>query len=129
MFGAEGRIKLLCAWHVDRAWRNAIKEHVATKEMRLEVYNNLRVLLMENEESAFRALLEQFLSCLDSHKKYFYIYFKANYCNHLEQWASCFRVGTVVNTNTFLESFHRLLKVIDFEHKQNRRIAFFLVYS
>ena len=33
MFGAEGTIKLLCALHVDRAWRNALKEHVAIKEM------------------------------------------------------------------------------------------------
>ena len=38
MFGTEETIKLLCAWHVDRAWRNALKEHTATKEMRLEVY-------------------------------------------------------------------------------------------
>ena len=106
VFGAEGTTKLLCAWHVDRAWRNALKEHVTTKEAQLEVYHQLRVLLMENEESAFRVLLQQFLSYIDTYEKDFYDYFKAHYCNRLEQWASCFRVGMVVNTNMFLESFH-----------------------
>ena len=32
VFGAEGTTKLLCAWHVDRSWRNALKEHVATTQ-------------------------------------------------------------------------------------------------
>ena len=75
VFGVEGTTKLLCAWHVDRAWRNALKEHIATKEMRLEVYHNPRVLLMENQESAFRVLLQQFLSYGDTPEKAFYIYF------------------------------------------------------
>ena len=37
----------------------------------------LRVLLMENEESTFRVILQQLLSYLDSEEKDFYAYFKA----------------------------------------------------
>ena len=35
-----GAKKLLCTWHVDRAWRKAIQEHVTGKEMKLDVYHN-----------------------------------------------------------------------------------------
>ena len=105
---------------MDRSWRNALKEHVPTAEACLELYHHLRVLLME------RVMLQQLLSYLDNEEKDFYAYFKATYCNRLEQWASCFRVGTVVNTNMFLESFHRILKVVYLQQKQNRRIDFLL---
>ena len=81
---------------------------------------------MENEESTFRVMLQQLLSYLDNEEKDFYAYFKATYCSHLEQSASCFCVGTVVNTNMFLESFHRILKVVYLQQKQNRRIAILL---
>ena len=97
---------------MDRSWRNALKEHVRTTEAHLELYHHLRVLLIENEESTFRVMLQQLLSYLDNEKD-FYAYFKATYCSRLEQWASCFRVGTVVNTNMFLESFHKVLKVVE----------------
>jgi len=59
---------------------------------------------MDNEESAFRVLLQQFLSYIDTYEKDFYDYFKAHYCNRLEQLASCFRVGTVVNTKLICSS-------------------------
>ena len=36
VFGAEGTAKLLCAWHVDRAWRTA---HVRTTQSRREIYH------------------------------------------------------------------------------------------
>ena len=81
---------------------------------------------MENEESTFRVMLQQLLSYLDKEEKDFFAYFKATYCSRLEQWASCFRVGTVVNTNMFLESFHRILKVVYLQQKQNWRIDFLL---
>ena len=54
VFGVKGTSELSCAWHVDRSWRNSLKEHVHTAQARLEIYHHLRVLLMENEESAFR---------------------------------------------------------------------------
>ena len=123
VFGGEGTNKLLCVWHVDRAWRNALKDHVKTQ---LLVYHNLHVLLMENEEANLRVLLQQFLSFLDKDQPEFLAYFKLTYCTCLEQWASCFRIGTTVNTNMFVESFHRLLNVVYLQQKQNRRIDYLL---
>ena len=37
VFGVEGTAKLLCAWHVDRSWRNALMEHVCTTEACLQL--------------------------------------------------------------------------------------------
>ena len=122
VFGAKGTTKLLCAWHVDRAWRSALHEHVSNKQTRVKIYHQL----MENKESAFRLLLQQFISFLDDNEKRFCKYFKDNYCNRLEQWASYFRIGTVINTNMFVEAFHRTLKIVYLQQKQNRRIDFLL---
>ena len=62
---------------------------------------------MEGDESKFRILLQQFISSLDMNEKRFGKYFKEHYCNRLEKFASCFRSGTIVNTNMFFESFNR----------------------
>ena len=48
--------KLLFLWHVDRAWRKALQEHIVDKVKLVEVYHQLRVLLMETEEANFRVI-------------------------------------------------------------------------
>ena len=40
----------------------------------------------------------------------------------VKEWATYYRVGTIVNTNMFVESFRRLLKVVYMNNKQNRRV-------
>ena len=118
VFGTTGTKKLLCAWHVDRAWRTALNEHVKGKQKQVEIYHNLRVLLRENKERDFRLLLQQFLSKIVYTESHFSKYFKDHYCNRLDQWASCFRVKTIINTNMFLEAFHRTLKVVYMQQKK-----------
>ena len=90
----------------------------------MEVYHQLRILLRESEESSFRLRLQQFISWLsdDSDLSNFSEYFVKEYAQRLEQWAPCFRMATVVNTNMAVEAFHRRLKVCYMEKKNNRRI-------
>ena len=126
VFGAKETSKLLCAWHVDRAWRTALNQHVRTQQARNEIYHQLRILLMENKEATFRQLLQQFLSFVDASETAFSKYFEEHYCNRPSEWASYCRIGSVVNTNMFLESFHRTLKVVYLQHKHNRRVDFLL---
>ena len=76
VFSTPETKKLLCAWHVDRAWRTALNEHVLNTQCRIEIYHRLRVLLMEGDESKFRILLQQFISSLDMNEKRFSNYFK-----------------------------------------------------
>jgi hypothetical protein len=106
VFGKESR-KILCAWHLHRTWRRALNEHIKEKKEQITIYHHLNLLLSERVESKFRVILQEFLTY---------------YCNRLQQWAPCYREGSSVNTNMYLESFHSLLKIIYMKHKQNKRI-------
>ena len=114
--------KLLCMWHIDRAWRKAIQDHIAHKEAKVNTYHIMRVLLMETDEVKFHSLLQQALTHFESACPSFYQYILTQYVNRVEQWAVCHRQHTMINTNMVLESFHRVLKVVYLNHRQNRRI-------
>ena len=120
MFATKGTTKLLCAWHVDRAWRTALNDHVPSKESRIKIYHQLRLLLRNIVQSSVTAIF----SFLDGGEERFCKYFKEHYCNRLEQWASFSQAGTIANTNMFVEAIHRTLKTVYLQHKQNRRIDF-----
>ena len=122
VFGDNHTRKLLCTWHIDRAWRNALKEHISTVETRVELYHHLRVILMEQDTPTFRVLLQQFLSMLTASNPEFLEYFRKQYVPRTEQWATCHRKCMFINTNMYVESFHRLLKVVYLESKQNHRL-------
>ena len=49
-------------------------------------------------------------------------YFQENYCTRINQWATHARCYTSVNTNMHIEAFHRLVKTVYFQQKQNRRV-------
>ena len=49
--------KLLCTWHVDRAWRKSLPK-VTDKESQIEIYHTLRVLLEEKDIDKFNRLLQ-----------------------------------------------------------------------
>ena len=121
VFDDYGIKKIICAWHIDRSWRTALCEHVKSNTDQAEIYYHLRTLLQENSEPQFRVMLQKFLTYLQSINEIYFKYFKVNYCT-TTQWASCYRDGCTVNTNMFLESFHRVLKIVYLNHKQNRRI-------
>ncbi len=107
---------------MDRSWCNGLRQHITSKSAQIDVYHQLRALLRETEESHFRALLQKCLSFLKDHHQKFYEYFTTTYCSRIDQWGSFKRGDCNVNTNMFLEAFHRVLKVVYFNHKQNRRV-------
>ena len=54
--------KLLCTWHVDRAWRGGgggggLQQQVTGVEKQAAVYSKLRVLLEETDQAKFTSLL------------------------------------------------------------------------
>ena len=61
VFGENETKKLLCIWHVDRAWQKSLQEHVSDQQERVEVYHKLRVLLLQRNESEFTTALQQFM--------------------------------------------------------------------
>ena len=74
-----------------------------------------------------RMSLQAFLTDLYSNQERFYLYFNSTYCSRVQEWATCYRKCCMANTNMFIESFHRVLKVVYLHHKQNRRVDFLLV--
>ena len=127
VFGGNRTRKVLCVWHIDRSWRKALHDHIKDKEEQIYVYHSLCLLLQELDEPRFRVMLQSFLTHLYTNHKRFYIYFQNVYCSRLQEWAACYRKGCTANTNMFVESFHRVLKVVYLHHKQNRRIDFLLI--
>ena len=123
VFGNSGIRKLLCSWHVDRAWRKSLTELISVQIERVTIYHHLRTLLQCETMSKFRVLLQNFITWLTEQAyTHFCEYFQSIYCKRVEEWAFCYRVGTPFNTNMFAESFHRLLKVVYLDNKQNRRV-------
>ena len=59
-FGNKPR-KLVCTWHVDRAWREKLKQ-LRNSELEATLYHNLRVLLEETDTKTFEDLLRQTLN-------------------------------------------------------------------
>ena len=48
VFGNEGTRKVLCAWHIDRCWRGALRQHVKDNNRRIEIYHSV-----DGERSSF----------------------------------------------------------------------------
>ena len=57
--------QLLCTWHIDKNWRQALTK-IKNIEKRIFIYKFLRTLLEETNKSHFQALMEKFISDLDS---------------------------------------------------------------
>ncbi|XP_065896991.1 uncharacterized protein [Dysidea avara] len=115
--------KLLCTWHVDHAWRGHL---LSIKDQKLSqtIYHNLRVLLEETDKEKFEELLKQTQAQLKSSTKTlsFSDYFTTYYVARKSQWAACYRKGAQLNTNMYVEAFHRLLKHVYMKGKCNKRV-------
>ena len=118
--------KLLCAWHIDKSWRKGLQEHVKDVNGRVKLYMYLRTLLLEVDVGRFRAMLQQFMSMIATSEPDFCNYFQRTYSTRADQWATCHRIGMFVNTNMYLESFHRLLKFVYLEGKVNKRLDYLI---
>ena len=114
--------KLLCRWHVDRSWQRKLNEHLKDKEQMVEVYAALKSLQNELSETSFRRSLQHFMAWIKGKSKPLAKYFEKEYVGRTREWAACFRVGSRANTNMFVERFHRMLKEVYLEKKQNCRV-------
>ena len=121
MFGDNQTKKLLCAWHVDRAWRQGLREHVQTKSDQVEIYHYF---LQNVEQSKFRPLLPQFLTFISSKEHRCIIYFKNHYCSRVE--LSNGHLKSNCKYKYVSRSFQRTLKVKYLHHKHNRRVDYIL---
>ena len=52
--------QLVCVWHVDRAWRENIRQ-LKDSQLQATIYHNLRLLLEETNQQSFEILLKETL--------------------------------------------------------------------
>jgi hypothetical protein len=62
-FGGEPT-KILCLWHVERAWKAAVVKYIKDEEVQCQVYLGLRILMEETDIPTFENLLVVFLNQL-----------------------------------------------------------------
>ena len=84
--------------------------------------HDLHILLEEKDIIRLNILLQQFLSFLHKDQSTFLPYFRNEYVPHIEEWAYAYRYGAEINTNMYVESFHRVLKVAYLDSKQNHHV-------
>ena len=115
--------KLLCTWHVDRAWRNNLKL-IKDRKTQITVYHTLRMLLEEANQETFELLLEKTTQQILTKESTteFGEYFNSYYKDRKKQWAYCYRQSSTINTNMYVEAFHHVLKYIYLKGKVNKHI-------
>ena len=116
--------KLVCTWHVDKAWRTELKKKIGETVVEAEVYKMLRMVLEQTNTNLFQDCVNALLLDLSSDvkKKDFHDYFKEQWLSNKEHWAFCYRLGLGINTNMFVEAFHRVFKRIYLGRKVNKRV-------
>ena len=107
----EPHRKLLCVWHVDRAWKKNLCK-IKNKTLHPKIYKIARSLMELGDQQKFEDLLKKFLELLqeDPETKDFHKYFLTEYASRHETWAWCHRIGLRVHHNMHLEAVHRVLK-------------------
>lgn len=121
--------RLLCAWHVDRAWHdhlNLIKD----KDKKSAIYKTLKICLYELNRERFVEMFNELLQQPQTDKETipFYIYINNYYANRMELWAYAYRTGARINTNMHIENFHSKLKSIYLEVRVDKCVLALMDY-
>ncbi|XP_035225646.1 uncharacterized protein LOC118198150, partial [Stegodyphus dumicola] len=118
----DAKFRILCTWHVKKAWLQAANSIIPSK--RKEVLKFLNVVSECHDIKEFEALISDFLSKLfaDRDTDKFANYFASNYANRCELWAKCYRKRCNITTNNHLEALHRVLKYSYLDGLKNKRV-------
>lgn len=113
--------RLLCTWHVDRAWRKNLPKIRGDKQLKTTIYKTIRALMEIPDRNEFDNKLKLFLATAksDANTIDFAVYFENEYANRVELWSFNRRLGLHVNHNMHLEALHRVIKHV---HMQGRRV-------
>ena len=113
--------RLLCSWHIDRAWRKNLGKIAGDTLLKDEVYKTLRTLMELSDKEVFAERLAQFLEIgkADQRTAEFVAYFEKEYACRPALWAYSYRIGLRVHHNMHLEALHRVLKHV---HLQGRKV-------
>jgi len=116
--------RLLCVWHVDRAWRKNLTRIKGGSDVKTAVYKTLRSLMEIPDRDTFDVKLSEFLQSADddTNTADFAKYFRHEYAYRCELWAYCHRLGLHVHHNMHLEAMHRVLKHVHLNGRKVKRL-------
>jgi len=121
---SEPAHRLLCVWHIDRAWRKNLSKVTGDSLLKATVYKTLRCLLEMTDKDSFAVKLNEFLdaAAADNKTAHFSEYFRKEYAGRPEVWAYSYRLGLKVHHNMHLEALHRVLKHVHMNGRKVRRL-------
>ena len=121
--------KLVCTWHVDKAWQAELKVKIGDTGLEAEIYKMLRMVLEQTNTRLFQDCVGALLAKLSSDLKMkeFHTYFVQDWLQNKEIWAYCYRISLGINTNMFTEAFHCVFKRLYLGGKVNKRVDSCLV--
>ena len=114
VMGDQRPAKLLCTWHVDKAWREELCRRIGDITVEVEVYKLLKIVLQQTAEELFKDCLAALLQRLKSGSRCaeFLAYFSKEWVTKKEQQAYCYRRGLQINTNMYAEAFHKCFQEV-----------------
>jgi len=116
--------RLLCTWHINRAWRRNLSKVKGDRSTQDAVYKTLWSLMELTDLDVFSMKMHQFVSSLtdDDKTRDFASYFEREYARRPELWAFSHRMGLRVHHNMHLEAMHRVLKHVHMQGQKVRRM-------
>ncbi|XP_065683996.1 uncharacterized protein LOC124810355 [Hydra vulgaris] len=92
--------------------------------MEADIYKRIRFVLQLSDRKLFDDYLQSLMDYLQSSDstKLFAEYFEKYWVNYKQIWAFCYRMGHGINTNMYMESFHKVFKYSYLQGKHNKRI-------
>lgn len=116
--------RLLCTWHVDRAWRKNLSRIKGDSELKAIIYKTVRSLMEIRDPETFIVKMKQFLEAgkEDARTSDFVQYFDREYSVRPQLWAYCHRLGLKVHHNMHLEAMHRVIKHVHLQGRKVRRL-------
>ena len=116
--------QLICIWHVDKAWRDELRQKISDVEIQGEVYKYLRTAMEQTDRILFEDYLGELMRRLEmsSATQEFAAYLKKVWLSKKSQLGYTYRVYFGINTNMFCEAFHRVFKYNYLKGKVNKRV-------
>jgi len=116
--------RLLCTWHIDRAWRKNLLKIKGDAVIKATVYKTVRALLELTCTEQFAVKLHQLMAAAKEDPKTadFACYFEREYASPPKVWAYCHRFGLKVHHNMHLEVMHRVIKHVHLQGRKVRRL-------
>ncbi|CAH3020775.1 unnamed protein product [Porites evermanni] len=102
-----------------------LRKKIGGLQTEVEVYKMFRTVLEQTSETLFEESLRGFIRrlSLPSKTASFRKYFEQEWVSRKQEWAYCLRVGLGINTNMFVEAFHKVFKYQYLKGKSNKRLG------